>query len=310
MLAAMELRHEFSWSASRRATFERCRRQYYFVYYLSWLGWKRGSDADRRRAYELKQLTRFPMQAGECVHRALAHWLEMREHGISGGASEVEKHALGLFRDAYRESRSGPATGVRYAEHHYSEPQVDEESGRAAEYGARYVERIRRAVRNFFELDELRPAREAAPETYLALEEMRTFDLAGVPIHATPDFAHAQSERGPRRVRIYDWKTGAEREEDRLQLGLYALFAREVHGLDPHQIRVVAAYLDAGTALGETPGAAALAEVEGAVAASAAEMRALHFDAGVERGDAEAFPQVPSGDASCRSCNFRELCDR
>lgn len=306
----MELRHEFSWSASRRAIFEQCRRRYYFTYYLSWLGWKRESDPHRREAYRLKKLTRFTMQAGECVHQALAHWLEMREHGITGGASEVAKHALDAFREAYRESRGDVAGGVRYAEHHYREPQVDEEGGAAAEYGARHVARIRRAVNTFFEAGELRPAREAAPETYLALEELRTFDLAGVPIHAVPDFGHAESPRGPRRVRIYDWKTGARRPEHRLQLGLYALFAREVHGLDPHQVQLVAAYLDGGPVVTETLDGEALAEIEAQVADSAAEMRAVHFDAALELGDPEAFPQVPSEDPSCRTCNFRRLCDR
>jgi hypothetical protein len=44
----MAFANRFGWSLSREATFDHCRRRYFFHYYLSWGGWQAGAPAIAR----------------------------------------------------------------------------------------------------------------------------------------------------------------------------------------------------------------------------------------------------------------------
>lgn len=319
----MAIVHELSWSTSRARTFASCPRKYYFDYYLSWLGWGRNADPERRRAYLLKKMTRMPMLAGDIVHRAIEEFFARRDQGLGWTADEAVQWAVKELRRGYKESRDGgwkarPAKSVRLAEHHYGESKVDETTDDAARYGKRYVERIEGALRRFFDDAALEPMRSAQPSDWLACEEMSTFELFDTKVFAIPDFAYldAAGEDGDARgATIVDWKTGRPREADRFQLEVYAFYARERWGLDPERTRAVDVYL--GT--GELHEVRVTREVlDGALArieASITSMREVHFDADESKGDPAAFPMIPEEDAEavrsqCGTCNYRELCGR
>jgi hypothetical protein len=309
-----ELRHEFSWSASRRALAETCLRAYYYQYYLAWRGWGERAEASRALAYRLKNTTRLSMWAGTCLHDSIAHWFARRGAGRSLTTAELAAHALQKFRLGYKQSRDegaswekAPKRFTRLQEHEYREPSVDEPSGRAAAYGKRYVQRIETSVRWFCESSELERVRAAAPSTWLSLEEHGTIELFHTPIHAIPDFAF-RDEAGL--VWIYDWKSGAEQPEHEFQLGLYALYAEQKWGVAPPDVRCVAAYLEDGRAVRHRFDAEALEHVLGVVHASITSLRELHFDADSGVGDPARFPVLPLGSAACSSCAFRGPCGR
>ncbi|MBN1864683.1 MAG: hypothetical protein JW808_07260 [Victivallales bacterium] len=48
------LKHEFSWSLSRKRVFERCLRAYYYNYYASWGGWDTYGSEKSKLLYRLK----------------------------------------------------------------------------------------------------------------------------------------------------------------------------------------------------------------------------------------------------------------
>lgn len=312
--------HELSWSTSRARTFAACRRKYYYDYYLSWLGWGRDADPERRQAYLLKKMTRMPMLAGDVVHRAIARYFSERDQGASWGAGEAIAWATRELRRGYKQSRDGgwrarPAKSVRLAEHHYAEPRIDEATGAAATYGKGYVERIESCLRAFFEMPEIEPIREAESGDWLACEEMSTFELSGTKVYAVPDFAYL--ERGdstgePDRVKIVDWKTGRPSETDRFQLEVYAFYAGEKWSLEPERTVASDVYLGTREVASIAFDSAGLDESRTRVESSIREMRELHFDADASAGDPEPFEMVPEHDASrqCSSCNYRELCDR
>ncbi len=318
---SMAIVHELSWSTSRTRTFDTCRRRYYHDYYLSWLGWSRGADPDRRRAYLLKKMTRLPMLAGDIVHRAIAEWFARRDQGLAWSREEATAWAVTELRRGYKESRDGgwkarPAKSVRLAEHHYSEPRIDEADGSAAVYGKRYVERIEACIASFFEDPALADLRASEPADWLACEEMSTFELFDTKIFAIPDFAYLDRVRGEGsnepHVRIVDWKTGAPSDADRFQLEVYAFYARERWKVDPQATTAVDVYLQDRTTsevrVTEADLDRTLADIEQALA----RMKAVHFDADRSVGDPEAFPMVDEGAAAhvCGSCNYRELCGR
>lgn len=304
--------HELSWSASRAQTLASCPRRYYWDYYGSWLGWEKGGDALRRDAWILKKMTRMPMLAGTLVHDSIQAWFESRRR--SGRTPEAEpwkEDAVRRLREGYLESRTGawrarPAKRVHLAEHEYEEDRISEETGAAAEYGGRYRDRITTCLTAFLEMQELEPARSADPESWLACEDMTTFELEGTKVYAIPDFAY-RDEAGA--VHIWDWKTGTPRDADRFQLEVYAAYARDFWGADPDQVIGYDAYLLDRKVVEVRPGHAGLERAEARILESLAEMRAQHFDAGESAGDPEAFPMVEAG-RECEMCNYRALCGR
>ncbi len=311
----MAVRHELSWSTTRAASWQACPRRYYYDYYLSWGGWDERAKEARRRAWLLKKMTRLPMLAGDALHRALARWFEGKQQGHLAGEQEIIDHALALLRTGYKDSRDGkwklrPAKLTRLAEHHYRESVIDETTTAAADYGKRFVERIRSAVTAFFSDPRLAGVRTAEPRDWLACEEMGTFDLEGTKVYAVPDFAHQAADRS---VHIWDWKTGRPRPEDRLQLAVYTLYAEAVWGVDPDSVTCVDAYLGEGELAFEHFPRSELETIRGTIVDSLAAMRTLHFDASLEEGDPERFPMLTPGESAtreCGSCNYRELCGR
>lgn len=60
----------FSWSHSRRTTFQECPRKYFHQYYGSHNGWEETSAESARIAYRLKNLTSLTLEIGATVHKA------------------------------------------------------------------------------------------------------------------------------------------------------------------------------------------------------------------------------------------------
>src|SRR5947207_1543270 len=76
-----DLSNEFSWSRSRDATFQDCRRKYYLHYYGAWGGWAADAAADVRLLYVLKQLASRQMWGGRVVHDAIEMALHVYQQG-------------------------------------------------------------------------------------------------------------------------------------------------------------------------------------------------------------------------------------
>ena len=309
---AFRIAHELSWSASRASTLASCPRRYYWDYYGSWLGWDAGGDPKRRQAWLLKKMTRMPMLAGQIVHDAIQQWFERkRDAGAPPERETFVESAVSELRRHYKDSRDGkwrrrPAKITHLAEHHYEEPRIDEGTGEAARYGALYRDRIVESLSAFLEMPELADVRESDPATWLACEDMSTFDVEGVKVDAVPDVAF-RDDAGV--VHIWDWKTGSPRDADRFQLEVYAGYARDFWDADPERVVGYDAYLRDRTVTEVRPGAAGLDQAYRRILESLGEMRAAHFDAGETAGDPEAFPMVEDA-RPCSSCNYRELCDR
>jgi hypothetical protein len=88
---------EFSWSISRRDTFQSCRRKYYYSYYAS------NDDPEIKR---LKKLSGLPLWAGSVVHETIEGLLKTRDTMPSETEQEaivraaVHGRMLGDWRDS------------------------------------------------------------------------------------------------------------------------------------------------------------------------------------------------------------------
>ena len=233
---------------------------------------------------------------------------------------EAIDRATRELRQAFGESRDGLwkrnlSKFTYLAEHFYEEASVATREA-TAEYGGRFVERIRTSLHNFFEMAELAVVRDASDEQLIFVEDPSPsggfdhFDYKGTKIFASPDLVVRDSEGV---ARIYDWKTGSASRDDQFQLLTYAIQAREQWGFEPGSVRVFDVYLSEGRVEEWDVNEDAVSEAEGTIAASVEAMRELHFAADTDLGDPERFPRIPLDDpraGACRSCRFRRLCGR
>ena len=69
-----DFKNNFSWSWSRKSTFDRCKRKYWYQHYGFWGGWDRNASADCRQLYIEKKLQNRAQSLGIHVHETI-EWL-------------------------------------------------------------------------------------------------------------------------------------------------------------------------------------------------------------------------------------------
>jgi CRISPR/Cas system-associated exonuclease Cas4 (RecB family) len=309
------LENTFSWSTSRAGTFAHCRRAYWWQYYGAWGGWEPDAPPEARRAYVLKNLSNRWAWVGSVVHERIERLLKHMKGVATAGRLQFDPLVVDveqeieatthLMRRQYRESlsrqyRQRPKRAFGLMEHEYEDPVTDDEW---REMNAR----ARAAVRSFLESELFARVRGSDPATWYPIEALGQFELDGVPVWASPDFAM----RTGNGVEIYDWKTGMARPEaNRLQLACYTLYMEANHGVEPTRVRNHVVYLGPplevhAFGLGE----AELDAARDAIRASMAEMREGLVDVEGNVAERDAFPLTDDLER-CTSCSFRALCGR
>jgi hypothetical protein len=296
-----ELRNEFTWSFSRRQTFEACRRRYWFRYYAFWGGWGRDAPELARKAYFFSKMGTVRMLLGSAVHETIADLLRALKSGREP-TSPYEQVRVRM-NEAWRASKEerwrafGPKQAPPLFEHYYGLPVPPEET-------ARLREQAQRCVRGFLESEVYRSIVRAGAASFRSIDALEVAELGGVPCFVAPDFAYDDAGT----TWLLDWKTGSERDDHELQLLAYAEFARQKWRLDPARMRAADLMLDDGRAIEVKIDAGRLAGAAETIRASAAAMRAALADPKGNVADRAALP--PTTDArQCRRCSFREICD-
>ncbi len=303
-----ELQNEFSWSKSRHEKFEDCRRAYYYQYYGSWGGWEAETGSPARELYVLKKLSSRWQWAGSVVHEAIRQTLararatrdfrplehllrQTRERARAQWASSRDKS---YWREASR------IAGL--VEHEYAESVAKEEWKRI------WDEVIEGSLRAFYGSRTFESLRHIPPERWLTVDELDSWTFEGVKIWVAIDFAYRDADE---RVHVLDWKTGREREVDRTQVGIYALYARRKWGVPEDAVVGGLVYLAGGRGdrLDVQADAAALAGCQEEMRRSIGAMREALEDPAGNVARIERFPQIAERDR-CRRCPFRRPCGR
>ena len=286
---------EFSYSVSRSAKFESCRRAYWLTYVGSWGGWATGRNPHPRytaasaQAYLLKHLQGRKGWIGNLLHALIAESLTTRLT-VGHAVEQLDARMRAGYGESVRgDYRHDPKRRTGLVEHHYDEPiprpewkqlRADAETmlrrffaGPWLGYEAVYVETPDRA-----------------PDT---------FDFEGAPVWGMPDFVWRRDDG---LLVLTDWKTGRARPDaERLQLLVYAA-ASIVKGraLAAEELGMQAVHLASdGPSEVLRVTQAAIDEALAAVRTHIAAMRAVWPDEG-------AHP--PSPGALCGFCAFREMC--
>lgn len=298
------LANEFSWSHARHEVFQACLKRYYFAYYAAWGGWEESAPAPAREAYRLKRLATRQQWTGHHAHLAIEFLLKnARRDSALAAAAEVRQ--LDLMRREFRDSRSGAcrADPVRIPglfEHEY---QLEVP---AAEWKAT-VDRVAAAIRNFLASDLWQELRAQPDEAFLAVERRAHFQLDGLKVIAVPDLVVRRNGR----IRLYDWKTGAtDPAEHRVQLGVYALLARERWTAAPEEIEALVFNPVLGRQTTFSFAGDELETVREFIRDSADEMLfPLAHPETNDPGDGGEFACTPH-EEPCKTCPFLRLCPR
>ena len=96
-------KNEFSWSWSRRSTFESCLRKYYYQHYGFWGGWNTSASPETRELYIQKKLLTRAQWMGIVVHEA-AEWT----------LKSVTRGSFPLQNRSWRGLDPGAATYTRF----------------------------------------------------------------------------------------------------------------------------------------------------------------------------------------------------
>jgi hypothetical protein len=298
-----DLVNEFSWSRSRDGAFQECRRRYFYHYYGAWRGWEATAPEDVRRLYVLKQLASRQQWAGRVVHDAI----ELALHGLRDGrtvpAEPFIADIIERMRGEWRSSRAGryresPKT-VALFEHEYH---VD----LPAEAWRAMSQNVATCLRNFFRLPLLAEIRTTPPEHWSIEHWSKVFDFEGTPIWVAPDFGFWTSQG---RLGLVDWKTGGASHNGgaAFQLGCYALYARELLGVEPAQVDLYEVNLREPLVTAHRWDAERLEAVKEQLRLSIRGMKAYLSDPGANAAVITDFERTEDL-RICKWCNFRAVC--
>ena len=297
-----DLSNEFSWSRSRDATFQDCRRKYYLHYYGAWGGWAADAAADVRLLYVLKQLASRQMWGGRVVHDAIEMALHVYQQGRDVPVEPFVADVIERMRGEWRSSRAGryrdsPKTLALF-EHEYAvdlKPEVWQALSR----------NVSTCLRNFFRLPLLAEVRKTAPEHWSIEHWSKVFDFEGTPVWSAPDFGF-WNDAG--RLTLVDWKTGAsDADATAFQLGCYALYAREVLGVPAAQVVLLEVNLREPTVTPLAWDDGRLEAIREQLRLSIRSMRAYLAEPAANVARLEDFERTEEL-RICRWCNFRRVC--
>jgi hypothetical protein len=295
--------NEVSWSRKRKTALAGCPRRYFYQYYLKWDGWLDEAPPDRRLAYRLSRMTSLPKLAGIAVHETIRRLIARAGAGLSLTVP-AEELAAAIMRRTWIDAKLR-----RWQERPKLFPPVFElyyQDGVPREEIVRFGAIARTAVRTFAGSDLCRRIAASDPATWLAVDEPMRFEEAPAlvvdecRVWCRPDFAMRDGDR----VVIYDWKTGARKDDDRLQLLAYALHAVHQWGFEPGKITCVAVYLS--DRLEEASFEATAADLDATLAVIRTDLaRMRELDA--RSHEPEGFVVDPKP-AVCAWCEFQEIC--
>lgn len=297
------IKNEFSWSYSRAAKYRQCPRAYYYHYYAAWEGWQNDAPVPVQRAYLLKNLTDLPLWVGTLVHDSIKFALVRLKAGQPVAEADLLKQMQARAQADFEDSGSGryqqkPNQLTGFQEHYY-------QTGLAAAWPAAQAQ-AEHYLRTFLNSALYADLQQQPSSTFLAVEELQSFSLAGTKIWVQMDLARQAGDR----IYVYDWKTGpVEEAEMRQQLGIYGLYLRQTRPQLNLDLQAAVYLLAEDNLLTFDLDEPLLQEAQAQVEASIAHLRGLLLDPQTNLAELRRFPMIDNLTV-CRHCQFRELCGR
>lgn len=316
-MARAELVNDFTLSYSLASLIQRCARAWYWKAYGSWKGWEDAAPPEARLAYAINKGQSLDALVGSLVHRvALEAVLAASAAMPEPDAASTGAWALGRLREAVLTAplerwKLEPKRSPMLMDYFYGAPDLDDRLRAAEEKLARALAALRSNQRLQRVCDGLR----AGTARVVSAEEPQRFTVDVGPdivdVWVVIDMAIEHVPTG--KVVVLDWKTGKVHDIEEAQLGLYALWLRDVRGVHPSGVSLVRAYL---VTREERTKVATEEDFERA-RAHLREARAIAAGLVID-GDLahnvpkprDAFEQLAKGSRECAWCDYRIMCGR
>ncbi|MBP5300414.1 MAG: PD-(D/E)XK nuclease family protein [Victivallales bacterium] len=315
---ARQITNDLTWSVSRARLFRSCQRAYYYAYYGAWGGWSAEAPERAQLLYRLKQMVTFPLWGGKIVHDVIRDALTNRMMANKPfTVNDLQQAARARLRAGWIESRDrkweqDPKRATNLFEHYYGEGrEIPREQTDALK------EAIYSALENFATCDTVRELLELPSRQWAELDKLDSFVGGELPADdrapAAPLKAWCAVDLGyfdhGGVLHIVDWKTGTEHKEElRLQLACYALYAMKKYQLPLEKISLGGVLLNDGGRLSTYAiPQESLVNATDQMLKSACAMRGKLQDvaANIANEDDFEFSHVPS---FCANCQYRKVC--
>lgn len=295
---------ERSWSISKLNTFHQCKRKYYYSTYAHWRGWEYSSSELAKTAYRLNKLQNIHTISGIYIHSSIKSMLKSEILTPQEMYKEITRKIKDTCKQSLRSRNEWikkPNKSIMLQEYYYD--------GKLEEVLIEEIkERIWNSCNNIFRSWSFREITEEKVEL-IEIEEdsFNSFEFNGTKIYALLDVLYKFENE----YVIVDWKTGnPDDEEHRLQMLVYTLYILSKHnGVKLGQIRCVDEYLMTGERYTNYFTRRDIEEIEKYISESMQNQGKYIGDIEINKPKLiEYFPKNTSG--LCKSCNFRELCEK
>lgn len=306
-----KLTNVFSWSHSAAGDFEQCRRKRYWSKYGAWGGWERDASPQCKAAYRLNKMdNRFSLQ-GTVAEEAVMWMLRQHQRGEPKTPEEAfQEVARGMLRRCWDESTQRAwRTRVKSCclhEHYY--PAFHDMPERDMMF--QVADTVKACLSSFHEnvlprLAHVTPSMEI-PVAVVGTGDPEHFMFEGVKVYAIPDYVYVEDGLW----HIVDWKSGSPKPEHADQVGMYALWAFEKHGVAAASTHLHLEYLQTGDTVDLEVTEEALEQARERIRSSVQDM--AQYLVGEDPDRNQPLPREEWDlcfEASlCRRCPFYELC--
>ncbi len=205
------------------------------------------------------------------------------------------------LRKAYTQSKKqdwkkNPKDNCNLSEHYFNE-------NISKEQWIQFRENASACLKGFYEFTDYEIIKNSDSNTWFESPKFDTFEFRGVKIFSEPDFAYKKNDI----IIIYDWKTGKISPDDKIQLLIYALYAKNKWGADFSKIQLSDVYLKDSASVYVHDVEEKIPEVESMMQSSIKEMQSMLID--VESNTANEVDFKMTDDTNkCRFCSFKEIC--
>ena len=295
---------EFSWSQSRRATFQECPRKYFWQYYGSHNGWLRDASDEARAAWRLKKISNLHMTLGNVVHDIAAEAIQRVRGGeVPSGPELIEAGRARLNRAWQLAQRR--EDWERSPGRHPMLMEFYRGTGPSQDLIVMIRERLYTCLRNLPASESFREAAESPQVEVKEVDRLDHLDLGGIKLYARPDLLFKLGDAW----RIVDWKTGGRAAGHTAQLRIYGVYLRERADLQGGPIIGRLEYLSTGESISVPITDRDIGEERQSIGDSVAAMRTYLEEP--LRNAAKPMDQFPLTDNRrwCSGCNFFELCE-
>ena len=310
--------NDLTWSVSRARLFRSCQRAYYYAYYGAWGGWSTDAPTEAQLLYRLKQMKTFALWGGSIVHEVIRDALTrcaMEQKPVV--LEDLQMQARAMLRKGWVESRDrawmqDPKRATNLLEHYYGEGrEIPREQTDALK------ESIYSALDNFVRCDTLAEVLRLPYNCWAEIDKLESFIGGELPaddrapafplkVWCAIDLGYFDQQGT---LHIIDWKTGAEHKEElRLQLACYALYAMKKYQLPLEKISLNGVILNDGGRL--SPYAISQENLVAAtdqMLKSACAMRGKLQDIAANTANEEDF-EFTQNHAFCTNCPYRQVC--